>query len=389
MIKQQEFILIRKKKEVPRINLRMIYHPDLENLKTRFEVFTSKLLDKATELEHEAKLSVQEVYDEDSDHYKRAYGQFKLGIEGQFKSLIDKASDVYNQQIVCLRNDSRYTNTSEWYIEMHDLSRGFEDSIRQKMKNIFDSVILISNEVYLQNILDEYEVIKDAFNCSQCGANLTIDQIYFVSTYITCPFCQTQNTFVPGTLMKELESLSRDLAQERLKSIEIKYAQIDSSDSNKLLRKSAYIFYRAYVWVEKSKIVPIYRENYLKVFLREVHDTLSGLPSNQLLLKTELYHHVVQSLGFKEEMTSQILWCYEVKDFADLTAKLLDWEMLMHLSSRTITFLFQGAEYQAFHDEQFQRIQDNWSHLSTINKAIAENKMNFDEAITIITTKIN
>ena len=367
----------------------MIYHPDLENLKTRFGVFTSKLLDKATELEHEAKLSVQEVYDEDSDHYKRAYGQFKLGIEGQFKSLIDKASDVYNQQIVCLRNDSRYTNTSEWYIEMHDLSRGFEDSIRQKMKNIFDSVILISNEVYLQNTLDEYEVIKDAFNCSQCGANLTIDQIYFVSTYITCPFCQTQNTFVPGTLMKELESLSRDLAQERLKSIEIKYAQIDSSDSNKLLRKSAYIFYRAYVWVEKSKIVPIYRENYLKVFLREVHDTLSGLPSNQLLLKTELYHHVVQSLGFKEEMTSQILWCYEVKDFADLTAKLLDWEMLMHLSSRTITFLFQGAEYQAFHDEQFQRIQDNWSHLSTINKAIAENKMNFDEAITIITTKIN
>lgn len=367
----------------------MMYHTDLENLKTRFEVFTAKLLEKATELEHEATSSVQEIYDEDPDHYKRAYGQFKLGIEGQFKTLITKANEIFDQQIMPLRKSTRYPNNSEWFLEVRNRLIFFENAVQHKTKSVFNSVILISNEVYLQNILDEYEAIKDAFNCSQCGANLTIDQIYFVSTYITCPFCQTQNTFVPGSRMKELEGLSRDLAEERLKSIENKYVKIANNESTKLLKKSAYIFYRAYVWVEKSKVVPIYRENYLRVFLREVHDTLSGMPSEQLVLNTEIYHHVVHCLGFKEEMTQRILSCYEVKDFEDLTAKLMDWEMLMHLSSRTITFLFQGVEYQAFHDQQFQRIQDNWTILSTINKSIAENKMNFDEAIDIITTKIN
>lgn len=367
----------------------MTYHPDLETLKLRFEVFIAKLLEKASELEQEVKMSVQEIYDEDPDHYKRAYGQFKLGIEGQFKTLIEKATDVFNHQIRPLRNESGYTNISNWYIEMHDLSRNFEDRIQYKIRTVFDKVVPVSNEVHLQNILDEYEAIKDAFKCSQCSANLSIDQLYFVATYITCPYCQTQNTFVPGTRMKQLEGMSRELAEERLQLIKDQYLSFQQTSAAKYEKLTSYIFYRAYVWVEKSKIVPIYAENYLKVFFREVHDTLSGIPSNKLVLEDDLYFNVVQTLGFKKEMIPIILNNFKNKNFKELKIKLMDWEMLLQLSSVTTTQLFQGSSHQCFHEEQFGRIQQEWETISEINKAIDKNEIDYNEAINKIRLKFN
>lgn len=366
----------------------MKYHPDLEQLKVRFETFTEKLLAKADDLEAEAKMSAQTVYDEDPDHHKRAYGQFKMGIEGQFKGLIQKTNDVFNQQIRPLRDTSQYDNR-EWFSELYDQLSAFEANIRQKMKNVFGDVIKISNEVYLQNILKEYEKIKDAFNCKQCSANLSIDQIYFVSTYITCPFCQTQNTFVPGTKMTQLEGLSRDLAEERLQYIKNQYLAIEHKAIDKLVKTGMYLFYRAYVWVEKSKVVPIYKDSYLKIFLRELHDSVSGSHSKKLEIKTDVYHYILQRLGFSEEMKPMVLEAYTTKDFESTKAKLIDWEMLMQLSSVTITSLYQGSQHQQFHENQFERIQSEWTIISNINKALEKNEMALDEAIDIIRLKIN
>lgn len=367
----------------------MNYHPDLEALKNRFVVFTNKLMDKANELENDAKLAAQDVYNEDSDRYKRAYGQFKLGIEGQFKGLITKSAEIFDQQILPLRMDSKYKDSSLWCSDLRTILLAFEDTIRKKAINVFDDLELISNEFYLQQILDEYEAIKDAFNCQQCGANLSVDQMYFVSTYITCTFCQTQNTFIPGTRMTELEGLSRDLAEERLKTLKEEYSNFEYSVDSNQNKTLNYLFYRAYVWVEKSRIVPIYTNNYLKVFLRELHDQVSGFPSDKLKLKSEMYYAILIHLGFVKQMKPKVLDEYQSENFDRVKILLADWEMLFLLSSVTLTYLFQGVEHQEFHDEHFQRIQNQWILISSINKALAANEMDLQEAIDTINIKIN
>lgn len=70
-------------------------------------------------------------------------------------------------------------------------------------------------ESQYQKILDEHESIKGKFRCKQCGSPITIDKIYFTTTYITCPACQTRNTFEPSTQAKMLEHIGRSLAEQR------------------------------------------------------------------------------------------------------------------------------------------------------------------------------
>lgn len=366
----------------------MNYHPDLESLKSRFEIFIGKLLAKATELEEEAKLAAQLVYDEDPDRYKRAYGQFKLGIEGQFNSLISKATAIFDEQIHPIRSSTGYSNANTWYSEVSNSLRNFEDVARQKAINVFKDVKEISNEVYLQEILKEYEAIKEAFTCSQCGANLRIDQMYFVSTYITCSYCQTQNTFVPGTIMTQLEGLARDLAEERLQPIKDEYENNRHSILNKEEKLFQYLFYRAYVWLEKSKIVPIYTDSYSRVYLREIHDMLSGMETKKVTLQPEIYHYIVTRLGFAAQLKPQVIEIYENNDDDEVRKLLMDWEQLYALSSVTATYLFQGLEHQTFHDEQFQRIQKEWNIISTINAALVNNEMALKDAINTINLKL-
>lgn len=362
----------------------MQYHPDLESLKNRFETFIRKLIDKATELEEEAKMAAQSVYDDDPDRYKRAYNQFKLGIEGQFKSLISKAAAIFDQQIYPLRLDTEYPNTNSWHSELQNSLRSFEDKVRDKATNVFKDVVEISNEIYLKEILKEYEAIKQAFHCSQCGAGLSIDQMYFVSTYITCSYCQTHNTFVPGSLMTELEGLARDLAEERLAIIREEYENNKHSLLNKEEKLAQYLFYRAFVCIEKSKIVPIYKDNYARVYLREIHDSLNGMGTKKLQLETELYHYIVSRLGFIAQLKPTLLLMYNNKAEKKVRQLLLDWEQLYALSSATATYLFQGTEQRNFHDEQFQRIQKEWKIITDINKALANNEVALQDAVNTI-----
>ena len=357
----------------------MQYHPDLENLKSRFLTFTHKLMAKANELEQEALMSAQAVYDEDDDHYKRTYNQFKLGIEGQFKHLIEKTREVFDQQIYPIRESGRYENNRDWYLELSEVNNQFEKDIYAKIKYIFGQVKEISPEVHLQKVLEEYEEIKDAFHCHQCGANLVIDQIYFVSTYITCPYCQTQNTFVPGTRMKELQHLAREVAEERLKNVAKNCSELKTSGISTVEWQWCNIYYRARIWVEKSKIVPVFKEEYAKVFLREMHETLSSDPSIELKIDQETYKYLLEQLGFKKEMKPMVLQAIDNENTSEVTQGLVQWEMLYELSSVMMLRLYQGEKFKTLHDKHFERVKNEWKSISEIKKMFVENKLSTKE----------
>ena len=72
---------------------------NMNDLEQRFRVFIEKLTERAESLAKETRDAMQEIYDEDTDPYKRSFGNFLMGVKGQFNGIIDKAEDVFKQQI--------------------------------------------------------------------------------------------------------------------------------------------------------------------------------------------------------------------------------------------------------------------------------------------------
>ncbi|MXV38767.1 hypothetical protein GO491_08815 [Flavobacteriaceae bacterium Ap0902] len=362
----------------------MSYHPDLENLKARFQTFTQKLLAKANELEQEVKASAQMMYDEDTDHHKRNYIQFKSGIEGQYRHMLNKARDVFDSQIRPLRDDYTYAGVQAWFSEMYTIMNGFEEKIYSIIKGLDDAVQEITAESRLQHILKEYEEIKDEFHCSQCGANLEIDQVYFVSTYITCPYCQTQNTFVPSSNMKELQFLSREVAEERLEPMERQLSQLIEGGISKERKSLAYLDYRAMLWVEKAKVIPVFKEEYAKVFYREFHDEITRYNTQELNLDPAFYLSILEHLGFKNLMKPKVIQAYETQDFDQVEEFIKEWTWLYELSSFLILKIYQGEKQKALHEKHFHRIQNEWKQMSTLHQSLKDKTQSLEEVVSII-----
>ena len=139
--------------------------------------------------------------------------------------------------------------------------------------------------------------MKDKFHCSQCGANLEIKELYFISTYITCPYCQTQNTFVPSDKMREFEFVAKDFAEEKTREEEKLYEKISSSDAASAEEEFlAYFLWRAAVWKIVADTVPTFAEANKKVFYREMDDLLFD-DEFDFDEKPDLYRKIITKLS--------------------------------------------------------------------------------------------
>ena len=334
---------------------------ELKELQQRSQVFLQKLKVKANELEAEALSIAQSVYDEDTERYKRAFYNFELGIKGQFKSIRDKANEIYKKQIMPRRGgwDSQgdYCNL---YNETAQLFQDFDNEIQNQMYSIFDSVQKISPEVYLKQALDEYEQVKDAFSCSQCGAPIHIDQLYFVSTYIPCPYCKTQNTFVPSTRMGEVEGLTREVGEERHKDLERIYGELKSEQTAESLW--AYFKYRAFVWLEKSKILPVFKDENLKVFYREVHDEQGYSHNYNYEKHPEIYQKIVEKLGFEQDFSEKVQYATE----SEKSVLKSDWDLMLYLSLGYLEKIGDFGKYQTIYQQNHERLTNLKSNLNEL-----------------------
>lgn len=254
----------------------------MEELHIRFSNFLRKLTERANQLAEETKSSAQSFYDEDIDSHKRSFFNFKMGIQGQFTSIINKAQEVFDNQIQVHEPTIRERRTPEgeikekWFRKIHDEFENWKDLIRNLSENVFEDVKEKSPETTLQEIIEQYNRIKDNFHCTQCGGKLEINEIYFISTYIPCPYCQTQNTFVPGTKMRELEFIAKDLAEERTQKEEKFYEKISNrSTSTPEETFIAYFRWRFAMWKVVKNIVPILEQANKKVLFREIHDLIT------------------------------------------------------------------------------------------------------------------
>lgn len=261
-------------------NILATYHTELDLLIDRFESFLKKLEVRAEELYQEAIVSAQEISDAD----EVAFYHFKLGINGQFNALTAKATEIYKQQIQEKSFDrlphetiSASENEANEYDKKIDQAynrlQDFEAKIQDLSYKVFNNVIAQNSGKKIQDILDEYENIKSNFCCSQCGAELELEKIYFVSTYVTCKFCQTQNTFVPSSKMARLPDFVRDLAEQKTSDLENDYTK---NEEKRTLFENfvAYEKWKRMHFFVKKELIPELATSYKDIYLREINDFL-------------------------------------------------------------------------------------------------------------------
>ncbi|PAM94820.1 hypothetical protein B4N84_10225 [Flavobacterium sp. IR1] len=199
------------------------WYAELQESQERWFTFLEKLEAKMEEFANAAIPELKEILQTDEDLYKRTFHNVYSGVNGQLSNIREKARETYQEKILNVYYDynsqisvlSKHHNVvSDFRNRCSDRYQDFENKY-DYWRNQIEKTKQRDLEIEYQKILDEYETIKDKFHCTQCGAGILIEKIFLIETYITCQYCQTQNTFAPSTLSRNLQNIARDLAEQR------------------------------------------------------------------------------------------------------------------------------------------------------------------------------
>lgn len=199
------------------------WYAELQESQQRWFVFLEKLEAKMEELATAAIPELKQLLQDDEDLYKRTFHRVYSGVNGQLNNIREKARDTYEEKIDHIYYDlssrisvldKNHTLLSDFRSACSDRCNDFDDKYDYWRKQI-DKTQERDLEIEYKKIIDEFETIKDKFSCTQCGGNINIEKIFLIETYISCPYCKTQNTFAPSTQGRNLQNIARELAEQR------------------------------------------------------------------------------------------------------------------------------------------------------------------------------
>ncbi|BFM41538.1 hypothetical protein CFS9_01790 [Flavobacterium sp. CFS9] len=199
------------------------WYSELQQSQERWFNFLEKLEAKLEEFATAAIPELKEILQNDDDLYKRAFHRVYSGVNGQLSNIREKARVTYEEKIIAVY--SHYSSQISVLSKHHNLVSDFRNVCSDRHNDFEDQYEYWRNqiektqerdlEMEYKKILDEFEAIKNKFNCTQCGGNIEIEKIFLIETYIQCPYCNTQNTFAPSTQARNLQNIARGLAEQR------------------------------------------------------------------------------------------------------------------------------------------------------------------------------
>ncbi|MBC5836834.1 hypothetical protein [Flavobacterium muglaense] len=190
---------------------------EVHTTKDRFFVFLQKLEIRLKEFAEEALPELTDLNKNDPDGNKLGFYRMKSSVEGQLDSIVQKARDVFEEKKNYFEGKIEHEHRSLYYDFRNQCLDGLQklEITRNYYKNQIEGTDSQDYEMVYQAILEEYDSIKNNFNCVQCSSPILIDKIYFTTTYLSCAACFTQNTFEPSSQTKQLEHVGRSLAEQR------------------------------------------------------------------------------------------------------------------------------------------------------------------------------
>lgn len=231
----------------------------------RWFVFLEKLEARMEEMCTAALPELRKIFEEDQDPYKRAHGRMLSGLLGQLQQMRDKANEVREEKI--LGPIYSAGNIPHDFREAcFDRHNAFEERVDHYRSLLQETATRHDLEAIYQEQLAAFEQIRDKFNCKQCGGKITIPKMFFIATYMTCPYCQTQNTFLPSTGAQMVLHQARSLAELRTAHLLKAYENSNPKDA------ALYKQYLRSMFDEWNKIVPDMAAENEKFYLRLLED---------------------------------------------------------------------------------------------------------------------
>jgi RNA polymerase-binding transcription factor DksA len=201
-----------------------VWAADLQETQQRLFTFLDNLEAKMQELCEAALPQLKELFCNDPDIYHREFYRVRSGVSGQLEQIQKKARDVREEKVEGLYQDLKdegisvtdphYNLLRDFRIACSERFEAFDrrchDWRRQVAATDYEDL-----EQRYQQVLQEYESSKDKFQCKQCGAPISINELFFIDVLLPCSSCHTQNTFSPGTQAKNVLNFAQDLAEQR------------------------------------------------------------------------------------------------------------------------------------------------------------------------------
>lgn len=234
----------------------------------RWELFLTKIEETFDALMEKAQVALIPLF-EQTDMEITTFQNAWRGISIQASNLIYKIDETWEDKVedTFLGKDLDY-ESAEFIAER---MKGYQ--LRHSLEN---SLKVNEIELFAKAAKRLFEVAKDIlakdFCCSQCKASLSIKDNFFRSYYVTCDYCQTVNTFEPGTKVRNLEHFGVDaLAKEAALPNELKYDEAlfknYALDQEVYSKEQLLELYKNQVvdYLEKRvEIIPDYQERYEK-----------------------------------------------------------------------------------------------------------------------------
>lgn len=231
----------------------------------RWFTFLEKLEARMEEMCTAAIPELVKVFDEDQDPYKRAHGRMLSGLRGQLYQMMEKATEVKDEKI--LGPAFSFGQGSHTFREAcFDRHHKFEERAHHYISLLQETARERDLEGFYKEQLDAFERIRDQFTCKQCGGKITIPKMFFIATYVTCTWCQTQNTFMPSSGAQLMLHQARSLAEQRTAHLLKEYENSRQKDPA-LHRK-----YLRAMFDEWNKITPDMAAENEKFYLRLLKD---------------------------------------------------------------------------------------------------------------------
>lgn len=228
----------------------------------RWFVFLQKLEERMEEMCTAAVPELKAIFKEDQDPYKRAHGRMLAGLTGQIRQMQDKANEVREDKIIGLIYSSGIFEANAFREACFNRHYAFEDKCHYYISLLQEAAGQQDLEGFYQEELAAFASIKDKFTCKQCGGKITIPKMFFIATYVTCSYCQTQNTFLPSSGAQMVLHRARSLAEQRTAHLLKAYENSDPKDP---------VLYRQYLramFDEWNKITPDMEGENEKFYLR-------------------------------------------------------------------------------------------------------------------------
>lgn len=234
----------------------------------RWNNFLKKIEDRFKEVLEKTEAVLPLLF-EATDFETITFSNAWQGIYSQASDLIYKIDDTWEEKVGEAFEDTGIDFNSNQYIQERDKGYQVKFNLEQRLKSYEVKIFANAAKKLVEKAK---ETLSNDFCCTQCQAKLPVKDNFFRSYYSTCEYCQTVNTFEPGTKARNVEHFSiHALGEEAALEHYLQYEQLKFQnylEDREVNSKDRLIMqYRKYVEAylkKRIEIIPDYNDRYEK-----------------------------------------------------------------------------------------------------------------------------